>query len=136
MKAVHETFFTAVGCMDGRVQDLVARYGREKFAVMYGDAITDAGLVGLLAQRASDKDFMESFLKRLFISIDQHQSRGIVLHAHENCAGNPVSNDLQKEQVRCTVELISSLVTPTSVVGIFIYRDQKNQGKWSIEAVH
>jgi len=53
-------------------QELVALYGKERFAAMYGDAITDAGLIGILAQRASDKDFMESFMKRLFVSISGH----------------------------------------------------------------
>ncbi len=38
-----ETFFTSIGCMDGRVQGPVAEFGREKFGGQFADAITEPG---------------------------------------------------------------------------------------------
>ena len=31
MSKADETFFTSVGCMEGRVQEVVAQFGRRKF---------------------------------------------------------------------------------------------------------
>ncbi len=46
MSQTDETFFTVVGCMDGRVQSVMAQFGSKKFNADFPDTITDAGIVG------------------------------------------------------------------------------------------
>lgn len=130
-----DTFFTAIGCMDGRVQDLIARYGREQFDALYPDTITEPGFIGVLAKRALDEEFVNHFSQELFISISNHGSKGVIVHAHANCAGNPVDNEQQKKEVQEAAMLIKSLVQDTPVIGIFINRDERDHSQWSVEEV-
>ena len=98
MSDLSETFFTSVGCMDGRVQEPVAGYGKKRYGVLYPDTITEAGLVGLLADNPS-KELLDSIKKKVLISVEKHHSKGIVVHGHQDCAGNQVEDELHKEDV-------------------------------------
>ena len=42
-------FATALNCMDGRVQLPVIRWGKENYSVDVVDAITEAGMNGILS---------------------------------------------------------------------------------------
>src|SRR5690606_33072319 len=44
-----QTFVTAINCIDGRAQDPVAEWMRDRFSVRYVDTITEAGADGILA---------------------------------------------------------------------------------------
>lgn len=124
-----ETFFTAVGCMDGRVQDVVAKFGQEKFGAKYPDTITEAGLVGKLP--LNDTTLLESVkFKVVDVSIGKHHAAGVIVHGHAECAGNPVSDEQQKEDIRRSVEVIKSLVGDTPVTGVFVHRNDTNASEW------
>jgi carbonic anhydrase len=127
MSQVGETFFTVVGCMDGRVQDVMARLGQEKFGAKYPDTITEAGIVGLIANPPADGskiEFVENLKFKLLVSIDKHHSKGILVDGHQECAGNPVSDDQHKEDIKKSVEFISKLIeNKVPVVGVFVVRD-------------
>ena len=94
-----ETFFTSVGCMDGRVHDPVTNYGIDKFHALYADTITEAGLVGLLAKEQIDKELLDSLRYKIGISITKHSSKGMVIHGHQECAGNPVDDQKHKKDI-------------------------------------
>ena len=98
MSDKNETFFTSLGCMDGRVQEVVAEFGRRKFGAKYQDTITEAGLVGKLAQDNADQDLIDSIKNKLDISLEKHLSKGIIVHGHQECAGNPVDDGKHKEE--------------------------------------
>ena len=135
MSLAGETFFTTVGCMDGRVQDPIASYGIEKFGVLYGDTITEAGLVGLLSNQPS-QDLLDSIKNKINISIEKHYSCGIVVHGHAECAGNPVDDEKHKDDVRRSVEVIKSLAgSSIPVVGVFIKRSPEDPTKWVAEEI-
>ena len=51
--------------------------------------ITEAGLVGQIAH-ATNPTLVESIKKKLLISLEKHHSKGIIVHGHQECAGNPV----------------------------------------------
>ena len=113
-------FFTVVGCMDGRVQWPVAKFGKDKFAARFPDTITEAGIVGLLSNNPS-RDLVASLKSKLLISIEKHHSKGIVVDGHEECAGNPVDNNKHKEDVKKSVEFIKNLINSrVPVVGVFV----------------
>lgn len=121
MSDSHGTFFTSIGCMDGRVQALIAKYGREKFDAQYPDTITEAGCDGLLAH-TDDQRLLESIKSKLLISVEKHNSKGIIVHGHEDCAGNPVDKDHHKEHIKETIEKLKQMLGDhkLEVIGVYI----------------
>lgn len=135
MSHAGETFFTVLGCMDGRCQEAVAEYGRKKFDAKYPDTITEAGLVGLLANEPSKK-LLESLKKKIVISLEKHHSKGILIDGHAECAGDPVSDEAHKDHVRRTVDVVKSLAGLTvPVIGVFIRRCPQNTTVWEVEEI-
>jgi hypothetical protein len=95
--------------MDGRVQSPIAEYGAKKYGVLYPDTITEAGLVGLLANNPS-QDLLDSIKQKVLISVEKHHSKGIIVHGHQGCAGNPVEDGQHKEETKKAAEVIKSFV--------------------------
>jgi hypothetical protein len=123
MSHADETFFTVVGCMDGRVQEPVAEFGEDKFDAEYADTITEAGIVGLIAANPKP-EFVENFKFKLLVSIDKHHSKGVVVDGHQECAGNPVDDAKHIEDIKKSIEFISMLIEDkVPVVGVFVVRD-------------
>ena len=122
---VGETFFTSVGCMDGRVQEPILAFGQKKFNAKYPDAITEAGLVGLLAKDNLDSALFDSIKKKVFISLEKHHSKGIVVHGHEDCAGNPVGDEKHKKDVLKAAKTIGALIRKDiQIIPVFIKRNE------------
>lgn len=123
MSQAGETFFTVVGCMDGRVQSVMAKLGSVKFDALYPDTITEAGIVGILAHNPS-QELLDSLKFKLLVSIDKHHSKGILLDGHQECAGNPVDDARHKEDIEKSVEVISKLIeNKVPVLGVFVVRE-------------
>ena len=135
MSQVGETFFTRVGCMDGRVQIPLRIYGQKKFNAEYPDTITEAGIVGILANNPSP-EFLALLKSKLDISIDKHHSQGILVNGHQECAGNPVDDSRHIDDIRASVLKIQELIgNRVSVVGVFVRRDPSNPSTWIVEEV-
>jgi len=130
MSQVGETFFTSVGCMDGRSECAVAKWGREKFGVKYADAITEAGLVGQLAGDHLDQYLVDSIEKKIKISTEKHHSENIVVSGHEDCAGNPVDEDQHKKDILKSAELIRMMFPKISVTPVYVKRAGDS---WTVE---
>jgi len=110
-----ETFFTSVGCMDGRVQKAVNRYASLIFGAEYADTVTKAGLDGLFAHDELDPNEHDSVKKMILVSVDKHKSHGIVVHGHEECAGNPVDAEQHKADIKKAVEKIKQMLDGNNV---------------------
>lgn len=134
MSKPDETFLTTVGCMDGRAQEVVAQFGRKKFGAIYPDTITEAGLVGQLSNNP-ERSLLESIKQKLLISLEKHHSKGIIVHGHQECAGNLVDDEKHKEDVRKSVKVVRSLINYIPVVGVFVKRSSEESSKWEIEEV-
>lgn len=125
-----ETFFTSIGCMDGRVQEPVRSFGQKKFNAIYPDTITEAGLVKIIAHNPS-KEFITKLREKLDISLNKHHSRGIVVCGHSECAGNPVDDESHKNDVRTSAKIIATLVPEgTQIIPVFVKREN---GVWVAE---
>lgn len=122
MSQTGETFFTSVGCMDGRSSFAVAKWGRKKFGVEYADAITEAGLVKWLAGNHLDQYLVESIENKIKISTEKHKSEHIVVSGHEDCAGNPVSEKQHKRDILKSKELIRMMFPKISVTAVYVKR--------------
>ncbi len=137
MSLAGETFFTSIGCMDGRIHKAVVNYGRKKFGAHYADTITEAGLAGLLTKENVDVTLLKSLKRKIDISVKLHKAKGIVVHGHQECAGNQVPDDLHKKDIRRTLQVIQLMVDPAMpVVGIFVKRHGKSKNsEWEVEEV-
>lgn len=134
MSQTNETFFASIGCMDGRVHNTIEEYGKKKFGAEYPDTITEAGLAGLLTLEHVDVSLLKSLKKKIDISLKLHKAKGIVVHGHQECAGNPVPDEVHKKDIRRTLQVIHLLthdVVP--VVGVFVKRVHNNSKKWEVE---
>ena len=136
MLKANEKFFTTIGCMDGRAQEVVAEFGRRKFGGQYPDTITEAGLAGKLASEEQDQILLYSIKNKLDISLEKHHSKGIIVHGHQECLGNPVEDVRHKDDIRKSVEKIKSLINSSvPVVGVFVRRSSSDPIIWEIEEV-
>ena len=119
-RATGDRFCTVVNCMDGRVQRPVNRFLRERFGVPFVDTITEPGPVRLLA--AAD-GVPETLAGRLRISLEAHGSVGVAVAAHPDCAGNPVPDARQREQLAAAVRVLAAAVPDRPVLGLWVALD-------------
>lgn len=122
MSEIGQTFFTSVGCMDGRVQKAANKYASLIFGAEFADTVTKAGLDGLFAKDDVDPDLYESVKSMILVSVEKHHSFGIIVHGHENCAGNPVTDEQHKTDIKKSVEVIKKMVEgkDIDVHGVYI----------------
>ena len=88
------SFYTAINCMDGRIQESVASFIKKKKNVLFVDMITGAGPIRILSNKKTGN--LESIISCIDISLKKHKSKGIAIVAHYDCAGYPVSDEEQK----------------------------------------
>ena len=121
-------FGTAINCMDGRVQTPVTNWMKERFGLDYIDMITEPGPEKMLSQDMSDQ--VKSIKSRVMISVNAHGSQVILVAAHHDCAGNPVSKEEHIRQVRECRKIIGSWNLPVKeVIGIWV------NDRWSVEPI-
>jgi len=112
-------FATAINCIDGRTQLPVIAYLKEKCKVDYVDMATEAGPVKILAD-CMDKVLTDSIKRRVEISITKHRSRHIAVVGHFDCAGNPVSKEIQIKQILKSIKIVPSWNFKAQVLGLWI----------------
>ncbi len=116
------TFATALNCMDGRVQLPVNEAVRSIFGVTCVDTITEAGIVRYLSDQR-DTHETQAALSSIQISLDKHDSQGIAIAAHDDCAGNPSSEQVQKEQLDRAVNFLHAQFPSCRIVGLWLGLD-------------
>ena len=129
MSQAGETFFTSVGCMEGRIQAVIAKYGQQKFDAKYPDTITEAGLVGLLSNDPS-QELLDSIRKKVLVSVEKHHSKGIIVHGHQECAALDAVDNIHKQNILKAAEIIRSMAPNLIVKPAFVVRG--NSG-WEVE---
>lgn len=118
-----ETFATAINCMDGRTQEPIISWAKKTFEVDYVDAITEPGPDKILAE-GSDT-LVESIKNRVMISVNKHGSQNVIVVSHHDCAGNPVSEKEHLEQLKKSVDVISSWELGVKIIGVWIGENWK-----------
>jgi len=111
-------FGTAINCMDGRVQEPILMWFKIRNGIDFTDTITEAGPVKALAE--GDGPTVESIKNRLSISVNKHHSQLIAVVGHHDCAGNPVSKEIQLGQIEKAVEKVRSWWPGIRVVGLWV----------------
>lgn len=128
MSTSEPVFATALNCMDGRTQLPVSEAVREALGVSYVDTITEAGIVKFLSDGTDSRE-TDSALAKIRISIEKHGSKGIAVAAHHDCAGNPVSEETQREQLRRAVAFLKGEFPGVDVIGLWV------TSSWKAEVV-
>ncbi len=113
------SFCTTVNCMDGRIQLAVIHYLMDYFQVEYVDSITEPGPV-LAFDEPVNAPLVKSILRRLDISIEKHNSVGLAIVAHYDCAGNPQSKEVQLDQLSRTIDYIKKHYPDLKIVGLWV----------------
>ena len=113
------SFYTAINCMDGRVQLPVINYLKDRFKAEYIDSVTEAGPVLYLAEK-TDSQQTKSILKRIDISINNHKSKGIAVVAHHDCAGNPADDQTQISQLRQAINFLAGRYANVEITGLWV----------------
>lgn len=112
-------FYTAINCMDGRVQLPVISYLKERFRVDYVDVVSEPGPNRILAL-GSPADLVESIFSRVEISVNHHHSLGIAVVGHHDCAGNPASKADQIDHIRDAMRTIRQRCREISIIGLWV----------------
>lgn len=112
--------------MDGRPQRKVAAYLSVALRVRHLDTITTAGLVRHLV---SDTEQTPILLANLDISLTAHGSQRVAVVAHHDCAGNPVSDEQQTQQIADAVRRLSTIHPEAELVGLWVNEH------WTVEEV-
>ena len=118
-----ETFATAINCMDGRTQEPIISWAKKTFEVDYVDAITEPGPDKILAE--GPDTLVESIKNRVMISVNKHGSQNVIVVSHHDCAGNPVSKEEHLDQLKKSVDVISSWELGVKIIGVWIGKDWK-----------
>ena len=112
-------FCTVINCMDGRVQLPVIRYLQKRFNVEYVDSITEAGPNLILSEEKSITS-IQSILERLKISIEHHNSVGVAIVGHHDCAGNPVPQNDQIIHIQKAIQFLRQQYENIEIIGLWI----------------
>ena len=121
-------FCTAINCMDGRAQLPVIHYLQQRFHAAYVDTITEPGINRLLAEE-SNATLCASIHARIAISLERHDSVGMAVCGHHDCAGNPVDRQTQISHIRQAVAALRQRYPQVPVIGLWVDEN------WRVEEV-
>lgn len=111
-------FGTAINCMDGRVQIPVIEWMKKNFGLDYVDMVTEPGPEGKIA--GGDAATIESIKRRVKISVEKHGSEIVIIVAHHDCAGNPVSKVTHEQQLEESIRVVKSWNLPVKIAGVWL----------------
>ncbi|HHJ51833.1 MAG TPA: hypothetical protein ENJ89_01450 [Caldithrix abyssi] len=117
-------FCTAINCMDGRVQLPVIDYLKKRFGVAYVDAITEAGPNRIVAEQ-TNKALLQSIYNRVDISIENHNSVGIAIVGHYDCAGNPAPQEEQMVHIQKAVRALGQRYENMEIIGLWVDENRR-----------
>lgn len=121
MSNVGDTFFTLIDCMDGRTKAQALEYGQGIFDARFADTITEAGIDKVLAELEVDSEVGKSIKNKIDISVHKHHSKGLLIAGHDDCCGNPVADEIHRDQIKSAATKIKNMVPKEiEVRGVFI----------------
>lgn len=120
-------FGTAITCIDGRVQEPVARWLKDKYLLDFVDVISEPGVDGVLA--GAPVAVQEHLRDEARLSVQQHGSSVIAVVAHHECAVNPGTREEHAAQLRRALAVIRSWSLATTVEGLWVNE------RWEVEAI-
>ncbi|MFG2063125.1 carbonic anhydrase [Micromonospora sp. NPDC048871] len=126
-----QRFATIVTCIDGRIQRPLEEWAREHLDVDYLDTITEPGPAAVLT--ATGESHLTAVLEKVAVSQRAHGSGTLVIVGHADCAGNPVSADEHRDQLRRSVARLARRLPGTRILAV--HADQCGERCWDPELV-
>ena len=120
-----DTRATCLNCMDGRVQLPVLHWIKEHFRVDFVDVITEAGMDNVLCNQ---QDISE-VLRSIAISVNLNKSTRLFVVGHYDCRGNPVEEEVHRQEVRGAVKRLKEYWPQQEVIGLWVNKN------WAVELV-
>lgn len=112
-------FGTAINCIDGRTQEPVIDYIKQKNNIDGVDMVTFPGVDGIFSNEGHS-EVIELIRRAVSISIEKHGSRVIAVVGHHDCAGNPGDKEHHYSHIRKAIEKVSSWNFHAQVVGLYV----------------
>jgi hypothetical protein len=112
-------FGTAINCIDGRTQEPVIDFMKQKYNIDGVDMVTLPGVDGVISNR-ENSDEIALIRNAVSISIEKHRSRIIAVVGHFDCAGNPGNREHHYADVQKAVNEVSSWNFHAQVVGLYV----------------
>ncbi len=120
-----DTRATCLNCMDGRVQLPVLQWIKANYPVDFVDVITEAGMDGVLSNQ---KDITE-VLRSITVSVNVNKSTRLFVVGHYDCRGNPVKEDVHRQEIGKAVTRLKDHWPSHEIVGLWVNKD------WQVEVV-
>jgi hypothetical protein len=105
--------------MDGRVQLPVIKHLHKRFNAKYVDSITNPG-PNLILSEQNNLILVKHILDRLTISIEKHNSEGIAIAGHFDCAGNPAPKEKQIEHIQKAIQFLHGQYEKIEIIGLWV----------------
>lgn len=112
--------------MDGRIQRKVSDYLGTSLGVRHLDTITTAGLIRHIA---ADTTQTATLLENVEVSMNAHGSNQLAVVAHHDCAGNPVSDRVQKQEIATAMTRLAEIYPHAEVIGLWLNE------QWIVERI-
>jgi hypothetical protein len=123
-----ELFCTAVNCIDGRAQLPVIDFLKARFGVQHVDVLSECGPAQLLALRR-DRHAAKLLIERVAFAVKAHDSVGIAVAAHHDCAATPTDDDTQQYHVTRAVNFLAKRFHHLPILGLWL------DDSWSVNEV-
>ena len=120
-------FVTVVSCIDGRVQEPLARWAKARYGADWADMITRPGCDGVLSD--GDAASAEQVRADVEVSVRAHSPVALVVSGHHDCAANPGTQTHHLPQIRRAVLAARGWGLGVEVVGAWVDED------WAVRAV-
>ena len=112
-------FGTAINCIDGRTQEPVIDFMKQKYNIDGVDMVTFPGVDGVISN-GENSDEIGLIRNAVSISIEKHLSRIIAIVGHFDCAGNPGNREHHYAHIQRAVNEVSSWSFLAQVVGFYV----------------
>jgi hypothetical protein len=113
-------FGTAINCIDGRTQQVVIDYMKQKYNIDGVDMVTFPGADGIFSSAEQHSGEISLIQRAVSISIERHGSRIIAVVGHYDCAGNPGDREHHYMHIRRAVSEVSSWNLQAQVIGLYV----------------
>lgn len=120
-------FCTVITCMDGRIQRPMLDLLASKYGYDAPDTITDPGPVKDLAN-LENAAYFGRICARIDISVERHGSKHIFVAAHHDCAGNPVSKEIQIDQLKTAAQRIKARYPECQLQTVYVNEQWQCEG--------
>lgn len=122
-------FGTAINCIDGRTQEPVIDFMKQKYGIDGVDMVTFPGVDGVVSS-LGNFNTIALIRNAVSISIEKHGSRIIAVVGHFDCAGNPGNREHHFAHIGKAVQQVSSWNFDVEIIGLYV------NDKWQIEEVN